>query len=145
MQAARMHSYNKPLVIEDLAQPPKELIGDRVLIRVGGCGVCRTDAQLIDGYFREYNPTMKLPITPGHESAGWVEEIGSTVPEGIIEKGDLVAVFGAWGCGVCPYCKRGETSTWSWKNYCNFWDGRSWILCNSVCKDLICRVECIGV
>ncbi|HYY67654.1 MAG TPA: alcohol dehydrogenase catalytic domain-containing protein, partial [Nitrososphaeraceae archaeon] len=66
-----------------------------------------TDVQLIDGYFRQYNP-MKLPITPGHESAGWVEEIGSTVPEGIIEKGDLVAIFGAWGCGVCPYCKRGD-------------------------------------
>lgn len=108
MQAVRMHRYNEPLVVEDLPQPSKELVGDRVLVRVGGCGVCRTDAQLIDGYFREYNPTMKLPITPGHESAGWVEEIGSTVPEGIIEKGDLVAVFGAWGCGVCPYCKRGD-------------------------------------
>jgi propanol-preferring alcohol dehydrogenase len=107
MLAARMHSYNKPLVVEDLPQPSKKLVGDRVLIRVGGCGVCRTDVQLIDGYFRQYNP-MKLPITPGHENAGWVEEIGSTVPEGIIEKGDLVAIFGAWGCGVCPYCKRGD-------------------------------------
>jgi len=62
---------------------------------------------MIDGYFREYIP-LKLPATPGYEIAGWVEEIGSTVPEGIIEKGDLVVVFGGWGCGVCPYCKRGD-------------------------------------
>jgi len=107
MRAARMHEYHEPLKIEDLQQPAQKLVGDRVFIRVGGCGVCRTDIQLIDGYFREYS-SMKLPITPGHETAGWVEEIGSTVPEGIIEKGDLVAVFGAWGCGVCPYCKRGD-------------------------------------
>jgi propanol-preferring alcohol dehydrogenase len=107
MRAARMHEYRVPLKIEDVQRPKEKLVGDRVLVRVGGCGVCRTDAQLIDGYFRPYS-SMKLPVTPGHETAGWVEEIGSTVPEGIIEKGDLVAVFGAWGCGVCPYCKRGD-------------------------------------
>src|SRR5687768_4152125 len=107
MRAVRMHRYNEPLVVEEVQQPTKKLVGDRVLIRVGGCGVCRTDLQMIDGYFREY-VAMKLPITPDHETAGWVEEIGSTVPEGIIEKGDLVAVFGPWGCGVCTYCKRGD-------------------------------------
>ena len=56
MQAARMHGYNKPLEVEDVQQPSKKLVGDRVLIRVGGAGVCRTDVQLIDGYFREYTP-----------------------------------------------------------------------------------------
>jgi propanol-preferring alcohol dehydrogenase len=107
MQAARMHEYREPLKVEDVQRSTKKLSGDRVLVRVGGCGVCRTDVQLIDGYFRPYS-SMKLPITPGHETAGWVEEIGDTVPVGILEKGDLVAVFGAWSCGVCPYCKRGD-------------------------------------
>jgi propanol-preferring alcohol dehydrogenase len=47
-------------------------------------------------------------MVPGHESAGWIEEMGDTVPEGLFEKGDLVAVFGGWGCGVCSFCKRGD-------------------------------------
>jgi alcohol dehydrogenase, propanol-preferring len=107
MRAVRMHRYNEPLEVEDVQQPTKKPVGDRVMIRVGAAGVCRTDVQMIDGYFREY-VDLKLPVTPGHEIAGWVEEIGSTVPEGIIEKGDLVVVFGPWGCGVCQYCKRGD-------------------------------------
>jgi alcohol dehydrogenase, propanol-preferring len=49
-----------------------------------------------------------LPKTPGHEISGWVEEIGSAVPDNTFEKGDLVAVFGGWGCGLCLYCKRGD-------------------------------------
>ena len=38
---------------------------------------------------------------------GWVEETGPLVPKSI-KKGDLVAVFGGWGCGFCFYCKRGD-------------------------------------
>jgi propanol-preferring alcohol dehydrogenase len=49
MRTVRMHRYNEPLVVEDVQQPTKKLVGDRVLIRVGGCGVCRTDLQMMDG------------------------------------------------------------------------------------------------
>jgi propanol-preferring alcohol dehydrogenase len=119
MRAVRMHRYNEPLEVEDVQQPTKKLIGDRVMIRVGAAGVCRTDVQMIDGYFREY-VDLKLPVTPGHEIAGWVEEIGSTVPEGIIEKGDLVVVFGAWGCGVCSYCKRGDEQICPYGSWAGF-------------------------
>ncbi len=51
--------------------------------------MCRSDLQMIDGYFQEFI-SLKFPFTPGHEIAVWVEEIGPTVPEGIIKKGDLV-------------------------------------------------------
>jgi propanol-preferring alcohol dehydrogenase len=67
--------------------------GEGVLIKVGGAGICRTYLEFIDGYFEKYVP-VKLPFIPGHEIAGWVEEIGNSVPEGIIEKGD-------WICGYC--------------------------------------------
>jgi alcohol dehydrogenase, propanol-preferring len=105
MLAARMHEFKKPLVLEEV--PAKNVPGESVLVRVGGTGMCRTDLQLTDGYFQEYVP-LKLPRIPGHEIAGWVEEIGGSVPEGIIEKDDLVVVSGGWGCGLCPYCKRGD-------------------------------------
>jgi hypothetical protein len=32
---------------------------------------------------------VSLPITPSHEVAG-VEEVGDSVPQGILDKGDLV-------------------------------------------------------
>jgi alcohol dehydrogenase, propanol-preferring len=105
MYAAVMREFNKPLVLEEV--PAKSAPGEGVLVKVGGTGICRTDLQMIDGYFQEYAP-VKLPVIPGHEIAGWVEEIGSSVPDGIIEKGDLVVVSGGWGCGLCPYCKRGD-------------------------------------
>ena len=105
MLAARMHEYKKPLLL-DQVQEAKNLSGESVLVKVGGAGICRTDIQLIDGYFREYLD-LQLPCTPGHEIAGWVEEIGESVPDNI-NKGDLVVVSGSWGCGVCPQCKGGN-------------------------------------
>lgn len=106
MRAARMHGYNKPFVLEEV-QIPKNISGESVLVKVGGAGICRTDLQIIDGYFKEYLP-LKLPAILGHEIAGWIEEVGSSVPEGLFEKGDLVVVSGGWGCGLCPECKRGD-------------------------------------
>jgi alcohol dehydrogenase, propanol-preferring len=101
-----MHEYNKPFVLEEV-QIPKNISGESVLVKVGGAGICRKDLQIIDGYFKEYLP-LKLSATLGHEIAGWVEEVGSSVPESLFEKGDLVVVSGGWGCGLCPECKRGD-------------------------------------
>jgi alcohol dehydrogenase, propanol-preferring len=50
MPAARMYGYNQP-VLEDVKAP--EIAADQVLVRVGGAGMCRSDVQLIDGYFAE--------------------------------------------------------------------------------------------
>ncbi len=40
-----------------------------------------------------YHP-LNLPKTPGHEIAGWIEEVGKSVPENIMKPDDLVVVFG---------------------------------------------------
>jgi hypothetical protein len=78
MLAARMHDYKKPLVLEDIKVP--DILSDQVLVRVGGAGMCRSDVQLIDGYFAEALK-LKFPITPGHEIAGLVAALGDRVPE----------------------------------------------------------------
>lgn len=106
MLSARIHNYQKPLVLDNIEKPKIEH-GDQVLLRVGATGLCHSDLHLIDGVWKEAIP-LNLPIIPGHEIAGWVEEIGNTVPNGFIQKGDMVAVFGGWGCGVCLYCKNGD-------------------------------------
>ena len=76
MRAARMYGYKQPLQLEEIDVPipgPEE-----VLIRVGGAGMCRTDFQLIDGYF-DNGLAMDFPITPGHEVAGWVDGLTSSL------------------------------------------------------------------
>ena len=120
MLSARIHEYQEPLEIDTVSKP-KVAHGEEVLIRVGASGLCHSDLHLINGEWKDVLP-LKLPKTPGHEVAGWIEEIGESVPETAeMKEGDLVAVFGGWGCGICIYCKRGD------EQLCNFprWPGLS--------------------
>jgi propanol-preferring alcohol dehydrogenase len=107
MRAARMYGYQQPLVLEDVRVP--EPAAEEVLVRVTAAGMCRTDVQLMNGYFREHLP-LTFPATPGHEIAGLVEKIGSLVPKvsGFAE-GDQVVVAGGWGDGICRWCQAGNT------------------------------------
>ena len=106
MLAARIHEYEKPLVVEN-AQKPESITGESVLVRIGAAGLCHSDLHLINGQWKEAIP-LRLPKIPGHEIAGWVEAIGDSVPDGLLAEGEPVAVFGGWGCGICLYCKRGD-------------------------------------
>jgi alcohol dehydrogenase, propanol-preferring len=106
MLAARMHDYKQPLVIEDVKMP--EILPDQVLVSVGGVGMCRSDVQLIDGYFANALK-VKFPITPGHEIAGLITAIGDRVPEGArLAIGDQVVVAAGWGDGICRECRAGN-------------------------------------
>jgi len=67
MRAARMYGYRQPLVLEEIPIP--DIGPSEVLVKVGGAGMCRTDFQLIDGYFHSNLP-VDFPVTPGHEIAG---------------------------------------------------------------------------
>jgi alcohol dehydrogenase, propanol-preferring len=104
--SARIHEYQKPLSIDNTPKPTI-LAGEQVLVKVAAAGLCHSDLHLINGDWRDFIP-IKLPIAPGHEVAGFVEELGTSVPGGVLDIGDLVAVFGGWGCGICFYCKNGE-------------------------------------
>ena len=106
MRAARMYGYKQPLRLEEIPVPtpgPEE-----VLVKVGGAGMCRTDFQLIDGYF-DTGLSMDYPITPGHEIAGWVDGVGAEVPASAgLSEGDQIVVFGSWGEGACRQCHEGN-------------------------------------
>jgi propanol-preferring alcohol dehydrogenase len=74
-----------------------------VRLKVAACGVCRTDLHVVDGEL----PNTKLPIIPGHEIVGRIDEIGAGV-EGL-RVGERIGV--PWlghTCGVCPYCAGGQ-------------------------------------
>jgi propanol-preferring alcohol dehydrogenase len=51
-----------------------------------------------------------LPVTLGHEAAGTVAALGDGVTG--VALGQQVAVYGAWGCGMCRICASGK------ENYC---------------------------
>jgi propanol-preferring alcohol dehydrogenase len=106
MRAARMYGYKQPLRLEEVDIPRIE--PTEVLVKVGAAGMCRTDFQLVDGYF-DTGLEMDFPITPGHEVAGWVDTVGADVPasSGLAE-GDQVVVYGSWGDGACRQCHDGN-------------------------------------
>ncbi len=104
MRAARIHAYKQPLRLEEVPIP--DIGPTEVLVKVGGAGMCRTDFQLIDGYF---GTDMPLPATPGHEIAGTIDRIGAGVPAAAgLSEGDPVVVFGPLGDGSCRQCHRGN-------------------------------------
>lgn len=103
MKAARLHEYNKSLQLDEVDLPKPK--GEGVIIRVGAAGMCHSDIHFMHGEWQDALP-VKLPVTIGHETAGYVEEVGDSVQG--LTKGDVVAVFGGWGCGICQACKGGD-------------------------------------
>ena len=74
MKAAIAHTFNAPLVIEEVPIPtvsPKQ-----ILVKIEASGVCHTDLHAVSGDW-PVKPT--LPIIPGHEGAGVVVAIGAEV------------------------------------------------------------------
>ncbi|MGO4136944.1 NAD(P)-dependent alcohol dehydrogenase [Rhizobium brockwellii] len=106
MKAALLYEYNKPLVYEDVPIP--EIQSDEILVQVKACGMCRSDVQLVDGYFLKY-ADIPRPITPGHEITGVISRIGGTVPKSSFKEGDHVVVAPGWGDGTCRHCQVGNT------------------------------------
>ncbi|RMD52521.1 MAG: alcohol dehydrogenase, partial [Nitrospirae bacterium] len=87
-----------------MVELPKPSIKDKeILIRVSACGVCHTELDEIEGR----TPPPKLPVIPGHQLVGVVEEVGNSVTR--FQPGDRVGV--AWiysACGKCKFCLKGE-------------------------------------
>ena len=74
-----------------------------VLLRVGAAGVCHSDLHILDA---DDALGLPLPLTLGHENAGWIEALGPGVVG--LERGEAVAVYGIVGCGTCIACLAGR-------------------------------------
>jgi D-arabinose 1-dehydrogenase-like Zn-dependent alcohol dehydrogenase len=74
-----------------------------VRIKVKACGVCHSDAMVVEGSW----PGIPYPRVPGHEVAGIIDEVGTGVSEW--KKGQRVGVGWHGGeDGTCPECRRGD-------------------------------------
>jgi propanol-preferring alcohol dehydrogenase len=86
-----------PLEAVDLPDPTPN--DDEVLLRVHACGICHTDLHTVEGEI-----SGKLPIVPGHQIVGVVEEVGASVKE--VRIGDRVGVPWLYHtCGECEFCR----------------------------------------
>jgi alcohol dehydrogenase, propanol-preferring len=106
MRAMLFEKAGQPLRKAELTMPKPG--PGQVLIRVRACAVCRTDLHVIDGELTQ----PKLPLIPGHEIVGIVEEKGESADR--FEIGDRVGIpWLGWTCGECSYC------LWGRENLCD--------------------------
>jgi propanol-preferring alcohol dehydrogenase len=107
MKAMVLQEPRTPLELLEVDKPRAG--DDRVLVKVRVCGLCRTDLHVVDGELTE----PKLPLIPGHQIVGVVEDVGKHV-EGI-NPGDRVGIpWLGYSCGQCEFCLSGR------ENLCDF-------------------------
>ncbi|UCE25984.1 MAG: zinc-dependent alcohol dehydrogenase family protein [Candidatus Zixiibacteriota bacterium] len=101
MRAMILERQGEPLHLVDLPDPYPG--AGQVLVRVAACGLCRTDLHVVDGDLTE----PKLPLVPGHQIVGWIEQVGSGVVT--FSPGDRVGIPWLGGsCHRCHYCLSGQ-------------------------------------
>jgi len=74
------------------------------VVKVEASGVCGSD---LHGYLGK-SLNRKPPLVMGHEFAGVVASVGEAVRD--LAAGTAVTVYPLITCGLCPACRRGESS-----------------------------------
>jgi S-(hydroxymethyl)glutathione dehydrogenase/alcohol dehydrogenase len=101
-RAAVARAAGKPLSIETVTlEGPK---AGEVLVEIRATGVCHTDAFTLSGD----DPEGLFPAILGHEGAGVVVDVGSSVTS--LKKGDHVIPLYTPECRQCDYCTSGKTN-----------------------------------
>jgi alcohol dehydrogenase, propanol-preferring len=101
MRAMVLDAPRSPLRETTVADPAPGQ--GQVLVKVGACGLCRTDLHVVDGELTR----PKLPLIPGHQVVGAVVAAGTGVET--VRVGDRVGIpWLGWTCGSCIYCTIGR-------------------------------------
>src|ERR1700674_4818553 len=87
-------------VVEESAREMPIALPGEMLVKGLACGVCRTDLPVFDGEL----PHPEIPLIPGHEIVGVVEQLGDGVTE--LAVGHPVGIpWLGYSCGECRYCQ----------------------------------------
>jgi propanol-preferring alcohol dehydrogenase len=98
MHAMVLNKIGSPLDWTEL--PDRQPGPGEIRVKVGACGVCRTDLHVADGEL----PHPQLPIIPGHEIVGRIDALGAGVTGLVLGQRVGIPWLGHT-CGVCPFCK----------------------------------------
>lgn len=102
MKAAVVSEFKQGLEVQDVPKPTPG--PGQALVKMEACGVCHTDLHAVNG---DWPVKPKLPLIPGHEGVGVVEEIGEGVTS--VKVGDRVGIPWLYSaCGECDYCLSGK-------------------------------------
>ncbi|MEU1122223.1 NAD(P)-dependent alcohol dehydrogenase [Streptomyces sp. NPDC005899] len=96
-RAAVLRSYGDPFAVEEVALVT-ELAAGEVLVRIAGCGMCRTDLAV-----RRSAGSSPLPAVLGHEGSGVVVRTGGGPGTGLAVGDHVVLSFDS--CGHCRNCR----------------------------------------
>jgi S-(hydroxymethyl)glutathione dehydrogenase/alcohol dehydrogenase len=100
LKAAICYEIGKPLVVEEIkVDAPKQ---GEVKVKVAATAVCHSDIHFFKGEL-----PGDTPFVGGHESAGYVDEVGPGVTD--FKKGDAVVISLLYSCGKCLYCRTGRS------------------------------------
>src|SRR5437763_6315394 len=99
MKSVRLVEIGKPL--EEADVPIPEIGSSDVLICVAAAWICRSDVHYRGGISK----IDHLPLTLGHEVAGYVEQVGRDVTN--VLPRDRVCVHYLVHCETCEFCVRG--------------------------------------
>lgn len=97
MHAMVLNKIGAPLEWTNL--PDRQPGPGEIRVKIGACGVCRTDLHVVDGEL----PNPQVPIIPGHEIVGRIDKIGTDVERFALNERIGIPWLGHT-CGVCPYC-----------------------------------------
>jgi propanol-preferring alcohol dehydrogenase len=98
MRAMVLEQPRQALMLLDVAKPKPD--AGQLLVCLSACAVCRTDLHIVDGEL----PDPKLPLIPGHQIVGHVEQVGTGIEKFSI--GDRVGIpWLGWTDGECVYCR----------------------------------------
>ncbi|HTR70645.1 MAG TPA: Zn-dependent alcohol dehydrogenase [Mycobacteriales bacterium] len=86
-------------VVDDLAV--RDPGPGEVAVRIKAAGLCHSDLSVINGTI-----PFPVPVVLGHEGAGVVEAVGSSVTT--VKEGDHVVLSTLGNCGACQFCDRGQ-------------------------------------
>jgi aryl-alcohol dehydrogenase len=115
VSAAVVRNKGGPFRIEQLRL--EEPRADEVLVRIIATGMCHTDMVVRDQVY-----PVPQPIVLGHEGAGVIEKVGSSVVK--VRPGDHV-VLSFMSCGRCRMCAQGRPANCVNFNAHNFSGGRA--------------------
>jgi len=82
---------------------------NEVAFKVMSSALCGTDLHILDGSLLtspkgKWLAYRELPIVIGHEAAGIVTAVGSSIKK--FEEGDRICTAPNFSCGYCSYCRR---------------------------------------
>lgn len=98
MKAVILEQQRHPVHLRQIDVPKAG--AHQVRVKVRACGICRTDLHVIDGDLTD----PKLPLVPGHQIVGVIDEIGKDVTG--FQRGQRVGIPWLGGsCGKCRYCR----------------------------------------